>query len=44
MLVAGPGTDYTRATAAQLADRGSYIDAVMTNEGVSIPASQRRSP
>jgi multicomponent K+:H+ antiporter subunit D len=44
MLVAGPGTDYTRATAAQLADRGSYIEAVMANTGVSIPASQQRSP
>jgi multicomponent K+:H+ antiporter subunit D len=41
MLIAGPVADYTRATAAQLADRGSYIEAVMANEGVSIPASRR---
>lgn len=44
MLIAGPATDYTRATAAQLANRAGYIDAVMANQGVSIPASQRRAP
>ena len=44
MLIAGPATEYTRATAAQLADRAIYIDAVMANAGLSIPASQRRSP
>jgi multicomponent K+:H+ antiporter subunit D len=44
MIIAGPATDYTRATAAQLADRASYVDAVMANAGVSTPASQRRIP
>jgi multicomponent K+:H+ antiporter subunit D len=44
MAIAGPVTEYTRATAAQLADRAGYVEAVMANEGVSIPASQRRSP
>ena len=42
MAIAGPVTEYTRATAAQLADRAGYVEAVMANEGVSIPASQRR--
>lgn len=42
MLIAGPATDYTRATAAQLADRASYVDAVMANEKVGIPATQSR--
>ncbi len=44
MVIAGPVTEYTQATAAQLADRDAYVDAVMANEGVSIPASQRKSP
>ncbi len=44
MVIAGPVTEYTQATAAQLADRAAYVDAVMANEGVSIPASQRKSP
>jgi multicomponent K+:H+ antiporter subunit D len=44
MVVAGPATEYTRATAAQLADRSGYVDAVMANEGVSVPASKRRTP
>jgi multicomponent K+:H+ antiporter subunit D len=44
MVIAGPATEYTRATAAQLADRSVYVDAVRANEGVSIPASQRKNP
>ncbi|MCG6862465.1 MAG: monovalent cation/H+ antiporter subunit D [Chromatiaceae bacterium] len=41
MLIAGSVTDFTRATAAQLADPAIYIDSVMANEGVSIPARKR---
>lgn len=41
MIIAGPATEYTRATAAQLADRAGYVNAVMANTGVSTPASQR---
>ena len=44
MIIAGPATEYTRATAAQLADRAGYVDAVMANDGVSTPASQRSTP
>jgi multicomponent K+:H+ antiporter subunit D len=44
MVIAGPATEYTRATAAQLADRSVYVDAVTANAGVSIPASQRKTP
>jgi multicomponent K+:H+ antiporter subunit D len=40
MLAAGPVTAYTRATAAQLADRAGYVAAVMANRGVSPPAHQ----
>ena len=34
MAGAGPITAYTRATAAQLADRAAYVNAVMANQGV----------
>lgn len=44
MVGAGPTTAYTRATAAQLADRSGYVTAVMANLGVSPPASQREDP
>ena len=44
MVIAGPATEYTRATAAQLANRSGYIEAIMANKGVSIPTSQRRTP
>ncbi len=44
MVAAGPATEYTRATAAQLADRTAYLNAVMTNAGVGIPASHREDP
>jgi multicomponent K+:H+ antiporter subunit D len=38
-VVAGPAASYTRATAAQLADRGAYVAAVGANAGVSTPKS-----
>ena len=42
LMVFGAGTlDYTAATAEQLLDRSSYVDAVLANEGVSVPASMR---
>jgi multicomponent K+:H+ antiporter subunit D len=41
---AAPTTRFTEAAAAQLADRAGYIQAVMANEGVSVPASQRGQP
>lgn len=41
MLLAGPAMEYTRATAAELADRAGYVEAVQANRGVSLPASQR---
>jgi multicomponent K+:H+ antiporter subunit D len=44
MAMAGPTTAYTQAAAAQLADRGGYVDAVTANRGVSMPASQRSKP
>ncbi len=34
MAGAGPTTAYTQATAAQLADRAAYVNAVMANQGV----------
>jgi multicomponent K+:H+ antiporter subunit D len=37
---AGPVIVFTQATAAQLADRSGYVQAVMANSAVSIPASQ----
>jgi multicomponent K+:H+ antiporter subunit D len=40
MAGGGPVSAYTRATAAQLADRAAYVGAVMANVGVSPPASQ----
>jgi multicomponent K+:H+ antiporter subunit D len=44
MIAAGPTTAFTQATAAQLADRDSYIRAVAANRGVSPPASERGRP
>jgi multicomponent K+:H+ antiporter subunit D len=44
MAIAGPVTEYTRATAVQLADRTGYVAAVMANAGVSMPAIHGRSP
>jgi len=41
MLMAGPTTRYTRATAEDLADRAGYVEAVLANAGVSVPASLR---
>jgi multicomponent K+:H+ antiporter subunit D len=41
MIGAGPTTAYTRAAADQLADRSGYVEAVMANRGVSIPATER---
>jgi len=40
LLMAGGGTatDYTRATATQLAERSAYVDAVMANRGVVVSA------
>jgi hypothetical protein len=40
-LMAGAGavTDFTRATAAQLADRSVYVDAVMANRGL-VPSAR----
>jgi multicomponent K+:H+ antiporter subunit D len=40
-LMAGAGavTDFTRATAAQLADRSIYVDAVMANRGL-VPSAR----
>jgi multicomponent K+:H+ antiporter subunit D len=39
MIAARPVTGFTRATAAQLADRSVYVGAVTANRGVSAPAS-----
>ena len=44
MVGAGPATGFTRDTAAQLGDRSGYVDAVMSNRGVSVPATQREQP
>ncbi len=41
MLGAGTATAFTRATAAQLADRGAYVDAVMSNQAVVPPTFTR---
>lgn len=42
LMVFGATTlDYTTATAEQLLDRSSYVNAVLANEGVSVPASMR---
>ncbi len=38
MLGAGTVTSFTQATAAQLSDRAAYVDAVMTNQSVVLPA------
>jgi len=42
LMVFGASTlDYTRATAEQLLQRSGYIDAVLANESVGVPASMR---
>ena len=41
VVLAAPVDRYTQATADQLLDRATYVDAVLGNEGVSTPASQR---
>jgi len=42
MLFGARVLDYSQATAAQLLDRSSYVDAVLANEPVSVPASMRK--
>ena len=41
VVLAAPVDRYTQATADQLLDRATYVDAVLGNKGVSTPASQR---
>ena len=41
VALAAPLDRYTQATADQLLDRTQYVDAVLGNDGVSTPASQR---
>lgn len=41
MVLGGPALTYARATAEQLLDRAGYIEAVLGNESVSIPASMK---
>jgi multicomponent K+:H+ antiporter subunit D len=40
-IFGSPALEYLQATAAQLLDGSGYVDAVLANESVSIPASQR---
>jgi len=43
LMVFGAGAlDYVEATAEQLLDSSSYVDAVLANEPVSVPASMRK--
>jgi multicomponent K+:H+ antiporter subunit D len=42
MLFGNPALEYSAATAKQLLDTSSYVDAVLANEPVSIPASMRK--
>jgi multicomponent K+:H+ antiporter subunit D len=44
MLGARPLTAFTQSAADQLADRDDYVQAVLANRGVSIPATQRGEP
>jgi multicomponent K+:H+ antiporter subunit D len=38
MLAGGTATAFTQATAAQLADRSVYVDAVMANQAIVVPS------
>lgn len=41
MIFGAPALDYAQATAEQLLDRSGYVDAVLSNQAVSTPASMR---
>jgi multicomponent K+:H+ antiporter subunit D len=38
MMLGGPAMSFTQATAAQLADRAAYVDAVMANQTIVSPS------
>lgn len=44
MAAARPTAEFTHAAALQVADRDGYVAAVLSNTGVSTPASERTKP